>query len=304
MTTKQTLKVGGKTVEVSNLDKVFYPKTGFTKGDVLAYYLRIAPVLLPHLKNRPVTLKRYPDGVEAFFFYEKQCPSHAPSWVKTVTVPKTDGCIDYLLLNDLPSLLWVTNLANLELHPFLHRAASLERPTQLVFDLDPGPPANLLDCARVALRIRELFENLGLRSFAKTSGSKGLQIAVPLNTATDYEKTGAFARAVALLLAGRFPKNIVSEMKKEKRKGKVFIDWSQNSSKKTTVSVYSLRAREHPTVSTPVTWEELADAIGRKTSKPLVFEAAALLQRVEENGDLFEPLLTLKQKLPALEAVE
>jgi len=304
MTAKQTLKVGGKTVEVSNLDKIFYPKNGFTKGDVIAYYLRIAPVLLPHLKNRPVTLKRYPDGVEGSFFYEKQAPSHAPSWIKTVPVAKTGGCIDYLLLNDLPSLLWVTNLANLELHPFLHRAGSLERPTQLVFDLDPGPPANLLDCAGVALLIRDLFSDLGLRSFAKTSGSKGLQIAVPLNTAVDYEKTGAFAKAVALLLEKRFPKKVVSEMKKEKRKEKVFIDWSQNHSKKTTVSVYSLRARERPTVSTPVTWDELTEAMAQKKIERLTFEADALLKRVEEIGDLFEPLLTLKQKLPALQAVE
>ncbi len=301
--TKQSLKVGGKTVEVSNLEKVFYPKTGFTKGDVLAYYLRIAPVLLPHLKNRPVTLKRYPDGVEASYFYEKQCPSHAPSWIKTVAVSKTGGCIDYLLLNDLPSLLWATNLANLELHPFLHRAGSLERPTMLVFDLDPGPPADLLDCGRVALLIRDLFESLNLRSFPKTSGSKGLQIAIPLNTPTRYEKTEAFAKAVAGLLEKRFPGEVVSEMKKEKRTGKVFIDWSQNNSKKTTVGVYSLRAMETPTVSTPLTWEEVAEAVTKGEPETITFEAGALLERVEEKGDLFEPVLTLKQKLPALEAV-
>lgn len=300
MSKKSQLAVAGKTLEVSNLDKVLYPEAGFTKAQVIDYYIRVAPVLLPHLKNRPITLKRYPDGVEGFFFYEKQCPAHRPDWVKTTEVPasREEGHIDYCMLNDLPTLVWAANLADLELHTFLHRAPAITRPTALAFDLDPGPPADIVLCCRIALRVREIFEKLGLESFPKTSGSKGLQIYVPLNTAVTYERTKAFAHGLALALEQAHPKEVVSRMTKTLRKGKVLIDWSQNDEHKTTVNVYSLRAKAYPTVSTPVTWKEVEAAARKGDGRKLVFGTEAVLKRIEKDGDLFEPVLTLKQKLP------
>jgi bifunctional non-homologous end joining protein LigD len=306
MSNKTELKVADKTLEVSNLDKVLYPEVGFTKGQVIDYYIRIAPVLLPHLKNRPITLKRYPDGVDGFFFYEKQCPAHRPKWVKTAKVPasREEGHIDYCVLNDLPALVWAANLADLELHTFLHRAPAIHRPTALAFDLDPGPPADVILCCRVALWLKAIFDHLRLECFAKTSGSKGLQLYVPLNTpTTTYEKTKAFAHALAELLEREHPKEVVSRMSKSLRKGKVLIDWSQNDEHKTTINVYSLRARPHPTVSTPVTWEEVERAAKKREAKRLVFESEDALRRVEKHGDLFEPVLKLKQRLPAAGAL-
>ena len=305
ISTKTALEVAGKSLAVSNLDKVLYPEVGFTKGQVIDYYIRIAPVLLPHLKARPITLKRYPDGVDGFFFYEKQCPAHRPDWVKTAPVPaqREGGKIDYCVIDTLPALVWAANLADLELHTFLHRATALNRPTALAFDLDPGPPANVLLCARVALWLREFFADLDLECFPKTSGSKGLQLYVPLNTTTTYEKTKAFAHALAQRMEREHPKEVVSNMSKALRKGKVLVDWSQNDDHKTTINVYSLRARPHPTVSTPVTWEEVEQAVKRKAADRLVFETGDVLKRVERHGDLFEPVLKLKQKLPKLEAV-
>lgn len=303
--TSTVLDVEGTKVDVSNLQKVMYPKTGFTKGDVINYYIQIADYLLPHLKNRPITLKRYPDGVDGFFFYEKQCPPHRPKWIKTTDVPKSDGTnIHYCVMNDLPALVWAANLADLELHTFLHTAPKINQPKSLAFDLDPGAPADVVDCASVALTLRDLFTAMGLKSFAKTSGSKGLQIYVPLNTVVTYEKTKPFAHAVARLLEKEMPGAVVSDMKKVLRNGKVLIDWSQNDDHKTTVNVYSLRAKDHPTVSTPVTWEEVAAAVKKKNAKLLTFETADVLKRVKKHGDLFAELLTLKQKLPALKAVE
>lgn len=294
-------KIRGKVVTLSNLDKVFYPATGFTKGDVIGYYSEVAPALLPHLKNRPITLKRYPDGVEGSFFYEKQCPSHAPEWIKTTPVEKGNGeIINYCLIQDEPSLVWAANIANLELHPFQHRARALTRPTVLVFDLDPGPPADVLDCGRVAVRIRDVFNGLGLQSFVKTSGSKGLQLVLPLNTPVTYDRTKEWALAIAQLLAAKFPKEVVSKMTRNLRKGKVFIDWSQNDDTKTTVAVYSLRAKERPTVSTPLEWGELENALRKKKASLLVFETQDVIKRIEAKGDLFAEVLTLKQKLPAL----
>lgn len=293
------LDVGGREVSVTRLDKIFYPKTGFTKGDVIDYYVKISPVLLPHLKGRPLSLKRYPDGVEGFFFYEKQCPDYAPKWIKTVKVSKTEGgVINYCTMNDLPALVWAANIADLELHTFLHKAPALMRPTAIAFDLDPGPPANIVQCCEVGLWIRSLFAELGLEAFAKTSGSKGLQVYVPLNTAVTYERTKAFAHAIAEALERQFPDKVTSRMQKKLRGGKIFVDWSQNDDKKTTINVYSLRAKEHPTVSTPVTWDEVEKAWKKK--KALSFESAEVLKRVEKMGDLFEPVLTLKQKLPPL----
>lgn len=304
MAGKTELDVGGTAVPVSNLDKVLYPKVGFTKGQVIDYYIRVSKVLLPHLKNRPITLKRYPDGVDGFFFYEKQCPSHRPKWIKTTKVPKDSGGeINYCVMNDLPALVWAANLADLELHTFLHKAPAIGRPTALAFDLDPGPPADILLCCKVAMLLKEIFEEWDLQIFPKTSGSKGLQVYVPLNTAVTYEKTKTFAHNLAIHLERKHPDMIVSKMLKSLRKGKVLMDWSQNDDHKTTVNVYSLRAKEEPTVSTPVTWEEVAGALKKKDPKRLSFRCEEVLKRVEKMGDLFEPVLHLKQKLPAASAI-
>jgi bifunctional non-homologous end joining protein LigD len=298
---KTKISVEGVPIEVSNLDKVFYPKSGFTKGEVIDYYVRVSSVLLPHLKDRPITLKRYPEGVEGFFFYEKQCPNSRPEWLDTTKVPKSDGnTINYCVINSLPALVWAANMADLELHTFLHKAA-LDRPTAIAFDLDPGAPADILNCCTVALKLKQFFDALKLKSFPKTSGSKGLQVYVPLNTATTYEKTKEWAHSLAILAEKQFPKLVVSKMQKNLRAGKVLVDWSQNDDHKTTVNVYSLRAKDHPTVSTPVTWEEVQSALKTKKPERLIFEGADVLKRVSRFGDLFAPVLTLKQKLPAFD---
>ena len=299
MAAKSQLEIDGRTVDVSNLDKVFYPKTGFTKGQVIDYYVKISPYLLPHLKGRPVTLKRYPNGVEGLFFYEKQIPSSHPEWVKTTNVKRKDGSeINYCVFDSLPVLVWAANLADLELHTFLHRAPAIQTPTALAFDLDPGPPADIVLCCQVGLWLKELFEKLKLKSFAKTSGSKGLQVFVPLNRPANYEQTKAFAHAVAESLEREFPKIVVSRMQKNLRVGKILVDWSQNDPHKTIVCVYSLRGKDHPTVSTPVTWEEVVRALKKKSAQLLTFEAADVLKRVKNHGDLFAPVLSLKQQLP------
>jgi len=257
--------------------------------------------LLKQIKDRALTLKRYPDGVEGGFFYEKQCPSHAPEWIRTTPVKKSDGStIRYCLLNDLPSLVWAVNLANLEFHPFLHRTRARTRPTMLMFDLDPGPPADIVDCARVALRLRGLFAALELECCVKTSGSKGMQLAVPLNTPVTYRRTKAFAHAVARTMAARFPGQIVPEMKKSLREGKVLIDWSQNDDAKTTVCAYSLRAREAPTVSTPLRWEEVEPVAESGDAGAIRFTAEQAIARVEGLGDLWAPVASLKQALPRI----
>jgi bifunctional non-homologous end joining protein LigD len=294
------VEVDGRQLRLSNLDKVLYPAVGFTKGQVIDYYTRIAPVLLPHLRDHPLTLKRYPNGVEEKYFYEKQAPSHRPDWVKTVPVPARGRTIDFVRANDLPTLVWLANLADLELHTSLSLAKDLERPTTLAFDLDPGPPATIVECAEVALLLRELFDNWELESFPKTSGSKGMQIYVPLNTKVTYDDTKPFSKALAELLAKQHPKLVVSSQKKELRRGKVLVDWSQNDEHKTTVSVYSLRAKERPTVSTPLTWEEVEELTESRDPESAVFDSDDVLDRVEEHGDLFEPVAKLKQKLPKL----
>jgi bifunctional non-homologous end joining protein LigD len=294
------VKVDGKTLKLSNLDKVLYPEVGFTKGQVIDYYTRIAPVLLPHLKDHPLTLKRYPNGVEEKYFYEKQSPSHRPDWVKTVPVPARGRTIDFTLANDLPTLVWLANLADIELHTSLSLAKDLSRPTSMVFDLDPGPGTTIVECAQVGLWLRETFQDLSLESFAKTSGSKGLQIYVPLNVKTTYDETKPFSKALAELLAKQHPDQVVSTQKKELRKNKVLIDWSQNDEHKTTVCVYSLRAKSRPTVSTPVTWDEVENIHEKGDPELGVFDSDEVLQRVDEHGDLFKPVLELKQKLPKL----
>jgi bifunctional non-homologous end joining protein LigD len=300
---ESSLIVKGKTIPVSNLDKVFYPETGFTKGQVIDYYIRVSPVLLPHLMDRPLTLKRYPDGVNGGFFYEKRCPSYRPEWVQTTTVwsERHDSEINYCLANDLPSIVWAANLGDLELHTFLARKQNVECPTMIVFDLDPGPPANILQCAQVAKWLKDELDALELQSFPKTSGSKGLQIYIPLNSSVTYDDTKPFARSMAERLTRDHPELVVAKMEKRIRSGKVFVDSSQNDSHKTTVCAYSLRAKQQPTVSTPVTWEEVLTALKRRDADSLYFLSEEVLKRIEEQGDLFEPVLKLKQKVPSLD---
>jgi bifunctional non-homologous end joining protein LigD len=297
---RATVEIDGRRLHLSNLDKVLYPQVGFTKAQVIDYYARIAPVLLPHLRGRPLTLKRYPNGVEGPHFYEKRCPGHRPKWVRTAPIfSRGKGeAIPFCVADDLATLVWAANLADLELHPYLHRADAPDRPTLLAFDLDPGPPAGLQECLEVAVALRRLFERLGLECFPKTSGSKGLQVYLPLNSATSYAKTKPFARAVAEALERAMPKAVVSNMKKELRGGKVLVDWSQNDEHKTTVCVYSLRAKARPTVSTPITWDELEHARARRDMALLTFEAEQVLERVARQGDLFAPVLELRQRLP------
>ena len=300
MPNKAELIVDDRKIQVSNLDKVLYPKVGFTKGHVIDYYIRIAPVLLPHLKDRPLTMKRYPDGVEGQFFYEKNCPSHRPKWVKTAKVwsEGNNRTMEYCLAQDLPTLVWAANLADLELHTSLSRKNNIKRPTMMVFDLDPGAPVDIVQCCRVGLWLRDLLGKMKLKSFAKTSGSKGLQVYVPLNTSVTYDVTKDLSRALAQHLEGEHADLVTSNMSKAVRKGKVFVDWSQNDEHKTTICVYSLRAREEPTVSTPVTWDEVAHCLKKKKTDLLKFPSDKVITRVEKTGDLFKPVEKLKQKLP------
>jgi bifunctional non-homologous end joining protein LigD len=300
MPSKAELVVEDRKIQVSNLDKVLYPKVGFTKGQVIDYYIRIAPVLLPHLKDRPLTMKRYPDGVEGEFFYEKNCPSHRPKWVQTAKVwsEGNDRFMNYCLAQDLPTLVWAANLADLELHTSLSRKNKIERPTMMVFDLDPGAPADIVHCCQVGLWLRDLLGQMKLKSLAKTSGSKGLQVYVPLNTAVTYDQTKNLSLALAQYLEHEHSDLVTSNMSKAVRKGKVFVDWSQNDEHKTTICVYSLRAREEPTVSTAVTWNEVEKCLKKKDAELLRFRSDKVIRRVEKRGDLFEPVEELKQKLP------
>jgi bifunctional non-homologous end joining protein LigD len=292
--------VEGRRLRLSNLDKVLYPAAGFTKGQVIDYYTRVAPYVLPHLRGRPLTLKRYPNGVEAGHFYEKQRPSHAPDWVRSVPIVAGGRKIDFVLCDDLPTLVWLANLADLELHPSLSLAEEVDRPTVVAFDLDPGEPAGLVQCCTVALLLRDTLAALGLRCFPKTSGSKGMQVYLPLNTHTTYDDTKPFAHGVARVLEKAEPESIVSVMSKRERLGKVFIDWSQNDRHKTTVGVHSLRAREQPTVSTPLRWEEVESVAGGEDPAVLVCDAGEALERLEATGDPFAPVLELEQRLPDL----
>jgi bifunctional non-homologous end joining protein LigD len=292
--TRVSVEVEGRRLSLSNLGKVLYPQVGFTKGQVIDYYTRIAPAVLPHLRGRPLTLKRYPNGVEGQYFYEKNCPSHAPEWVRKERI----GEIDYCICDDLATVVWLANLADLELHPSLSPATDMEHPSVMAFDLDPGPGAGLAECCEVAVLLRDALGQLGLDSYAKTSGSKGIQVYVPLNSGEANYRSGTklLSQALARHLEAQHPKLVVSSQKKELRKGKVLIDWSQNDEHKTTVGVYSLRARERPTVSTPLAWEELEEG----DPAELVFEAGEVLERVEEHGDLFAPVAEQIQRLPEL----
>lgn len=296
-----SLEIDGRRVPVSNLEKVFYPDTGFTKGQVIDYYIRVSEYLLPHFRGRPVTLKRFPDGIHGQAFYEKQRPRFTPDWIRTFPVPRRAGGpdIQYILINDLATLVWCANAASIELHPFLHRAPEIQQPTSVVFDLDPGEGADIRACIKVAFLLKDVLGRLGLESLPKVSGSKGVQVYVPLNSGLAYSVTQPFAHALAQLLAQQHPKLIVAEMAKIERKRKIFIDWSQNADFKTTVGVYSLRAkRERPFVSMPVSWDELARAQKARSTDALYFEPDSALARLSKIGDLFAPVLTLKQSLP------
>jgi bifunctional non-homologous end joining protein LigD len=295
------VEVDGRELRLSNLDKVLYPKAGFTKGEVVDYYARIAEVMVPHLAGRAVTLRRFPEGVDKTdaAFFEKRCPKHRPKWVKTATVTAGPhaGKIDFCVCNDRPTLVWMAQLAAIELHPSLSVARRPAQPTVLAFDLDPGPPADVVDCCRIALQLRDMFEHFDLQCFPKTTGSKGLQVYVPLNTKSHYDETKPFAKAMAQFLEKRTGE-VVSKMSKDIRKGKIFLDWSQNHPRKTTVAVYSMRARDNPTVSTPVSWDEVEDCATKGEKDLLVFETSDVLERVEKHGDLFAPVLELEQSLP------
>ncbi|MGZ3686800.1 MAG: non-homologous end-joining DNA ligase [Bdellovibrionota bacterium] len=292
------VRVDGQLLRLTNLGKILYPQSHFTKQDVLYYYRKIAPALLPHLAHRALTLKRYPDGVNGEYFYEKRCPSYRPSWVRT----RRFNEIDFCEIDGLASLIWAANLGSLELHPSLSGSEE-EVPTTMVFDLDPGPPAGLLDCAFTAIEVREMLRRLGLESFPKTSGGKGLQLYVPINMPADYEGTKGLSRLVAERLEREFPDRIVSRMAKDLRAGKVFIDWSQNDRNKTTVAVYSLRATPEPRVSTPLNWTEVEAAVHHKNSALLRYTPAQAIERVMEHGDLFAPVLTLRQNISGISRI-
>jgi bifunctional non-homologous end joining protein LigD len=287
-------------VSFSNPAKVYFP-SGFTKGEMIRYYLEMAPYILPHLEDRPVTLIRFPEGVKGESFYEKNAPKHAPDWITTFEVPRRhhEGHINYILINNAETLAWCANLGAIELHPFLHRVPEIDRPTHVAFDLDPGEGSDIFTCIEVALILKEVFDGLGLQSFPKVSGSKGIQIYVPLNTDVTYDATQPFAKSVAELLEEQHPKLIVSAMSKALRRKKVMIDWSQNSRSKTTVCVYAMRAkRDEPFISMPLTWREISRASTSKNRDALYFTPAEALRRVKKVGDLFAPVLTLEQTLP------
>lgn len=294
-------KIAGREIDLSNLDKVMYPAVGFTKGQVIDYYIRVAPTILPHLKNRPITLKRFPDGVKGEHFYEKNAPSFTPRWVKTFPISRTSGesVINYILINDAATLAWCANMANLEIHPFLAKAPAISVPTMIVFDLDPGEGADILNSCEAAFLVKDLLDRLNLQSFVKVSGSKGIHLHVPLNSKITYEATQAFAKSIAQWLESEHGNLIVSEMAKAKRKGKVFVDWSQNSEHKSTIAAYSLRAKgERPFVALPVTWDELKRALDKSDGAALFFEPQECFRRQKKFGDIFAPMLRLKQTLP------
>jgi bifunctional non-homologous end joining protein LigD len=299
---RKTVEIAGRRLSLSNLEKDLYPLYGFTKAHVLEYYRRVAKYILPHLKDRALTLKRYPDGVEKGFFFEKRCPRHRPSWLKTEEVGRDDGeRMTVCLVNDLETLIWVENLASLELHVPLARAGFPERPDSMVFDLDPGDTANILHCARVALILRDLLTEMRLASYPKTSGKKGLHVYVPLNRReTTFEQTKKFSRAVAVVMQKNYPGLVTAKMAKEYRKKKVFINWSQNDSSKTMVCVYSLRAREQPVVSFPLGWEELENQAAQGDPERLQITHSEAVRRTEKDGDLFREVLLKKQRLPHL----
>jgi bifunctional non-homologous end joining protein LigD len=288
--------VGDRTLSLSNLDKVLYPEAGFTKSQIIDYYARIAPVMLPHIAGRCMTLRRWPNGVDAQSFFQKTCPGHRPSWVPTALGPGDgDKGIDYCRIEEPAALVWTANLAALELHSPMARCADLDTPTMVVFDLDPGPGTTIVECCQVALVLRDILAAVDLLAWPKTSGSKGMQLYLPLNVPHSHRHASEFALAAGHMVQRELPDLVVVDMAKALRTNKVFIDWSQNSRHKTTIAPYSLRARSQPTVSTPLDWSEVEAGA---TGAPLVFEAADVLARVEADGDLFAPTLDTSQHLP------
>jgi len=296
-----TVNIGRRLLHLTNLDKVLYPQAGFSKAQVLNYYRRVAPVLLPHLRRRPLTLKRYPGGVDQQFFYEKRCPAHRPKWLPTAAVwSKHNGAdIRFCLIEEPAALMWVANLASIELHTYLFQAPRVDRPTMIALDLDPGEGCTIVDCARLGLKLHRRLAAMGLEALAKTSGGKGFHMYVPLNSAgATFEQTKTFARDLAQRLEREDPHRVTSNMRRDLRRGRIFVDWSQNDAHKTTVCVYSLRARARPTVSTPLTWAEVQAAVRRGRPEALTFEAWQVAERIEKRGDLFSQVLTVRQKLP------
>ena len=292
-----SVAVGDRTLSLSNLDKVLYPETGFTKSQVIDYYARIAPTMVPHVEGRCMTLRRWPDGVDEPSFFQKTCPGHRPPWVEVALGPGDgDKGIEYCRLDEVAALVWTANLAALELHAPMARCADLGHPTMVVFDLDPGPGTAMAECCRVALVLRDILTAVGLQAWPKTSGSKGLQVYLPLNTPHTHKHASGFALAAGQLAMRELPDLVVVEMAKAIRTDRVFIDWSQNSHHKTTIAPYSMRARPAPTVSTPVSWDEVATAADDGV---LSFDTAEVLDRVGAVGDLFAPVLELEQELPA-----
>jgi bifunctional non-homologous end joining protein LigD len=295
------LDVGGRRLRIAHLDRIVFPQAGTTKGALLDYYARVANTMLPHLHERLLHMHRYPEGVEGPRFWQKACPPGRPDWVPVAPVWSRDkqADIEYCVVNEPAALLWAVNLGSIELHTSLHLRADLHRPTVVAFDLDPGEGTGIADCCEVALRLRDVLAGAGLRSFPKTSGSKGLQLYVPLNTDVGYATTKPLSRAIAELLEGQTPEQVVSRMAKRLRAGKVLIDWSQNTEHKSMVCVYSVRAKQRPTVSTPLAWREVEETFDAGRGDALVFEVAEVLERIETHGDLFEPVLTLRQELSA-----
>jgi bifunctional non-homologous end joining protein LigD len=291
-TTAGELDVGGRRVRITSLDRVLFPQTGTTKGELLDYYVRIADVMLPHLRERLLHMHRYPEGVEGPRFWQKACPPHRPDWIPVALVwsRDKDAYIEYCVVNELASLLWAVNLGSIELHTSLHTCHDLHRPTMLAFDLDPGEGVGVLECGEVALRLRALFEETGRTPLVKTSGSKGLQVYVPPDEPTTYAETKPTAKGIAELLERDRPDEVVSRMAKKLRAGKVLVDWSQNTEHKSMVCAYSVRAKARPTVSTPIAWDELEAAVDAGDPDLLVFEMGDVLARVDEHGDLFAPL--------------
>jgi bifunctional non-homologous end joining protein LigD len=303
---KVEVEVEGRTLALSNLEKVLYPRDGFTKGDLIRYYARVAGVMLPHLRDRPVMLRRFPDGVEGTAFYEKRCPEYRPQWVRVspAWVTSTGSRIATCLIHDTATLVWLANLAAIEIHPSLHHWQDRDRPTAMVLDLDPGPPAGLLEASRTALDLRALLDRLGLSVWPKTSGGKGLHLFVPLHVPVHYRETRNLARSLALFLATRQPGRVVAEIGSEKRRGKVLVDWGQNARQKSMAAPYSLRARDRPTVSMPVEWAEIEAAVDAGDPSALVFDAEAAAERVLRDGDRFAPVAERVQNLPRLGSPE
>lgn len=297
---RRHVELAGRSLTLSNPDKVYWPKSGFTKGELIEYYQAIAEVMIPHLAARPVTLRRWPEGVEGESFFQKNAPGHRPDWIGTVHL----GDVDYLRLDEPAALVWAANLGAIEIHPGLAPAPDLDRPTAVVFDLDPGPPADILTCGRVAALLRSYLGRAGLEAWVKTSGSKGLQMFLPLNGTATYDETRPFAYGLARLAESEHPDLIVTTIEKKERRTKVLIDWAQNAPSRTTVAVYSVRALERPSVSTPVAWDEVEAAIESGDAGMLRFAPAQVLERVNRLGDLMSPVLTTRQRLPAPKPLE